>query len=308
MVSNSSTCLGVRVVVAIRIVTLFLSSLSCWALIPFGITSSFTSRPISSFLLPMSASTESLELTLDPKETAIVFIEYQNEFATEGGKLHDAVKDVMFQTKMLENSKKMADSARNSGCLIVHCPIEYDKVYSNTSCVFTVLLFVLHGVLDLSDVCLLVCLFVNVLSFICSKKKKSFSEIGKDPYGILAGVKNGKCFVEGEWGSSICESMKPVEGDIIVKGKRGLCAFHSTNLDFILRQNNIKNVVLGGFLTNCCVESTMRTAYENGYRVYTLKDCCAATSMAGQQAAYEHTFGMFSHPTTSDVIIKAVST
>lgn len=169
----------------------------------------------------------------------------------------------MFQTKMLENSKKMADSARNSGCLIVHCPIEYDK---------------------------------------------SFSEIGKDPYGILAGVKNGKCFVEGEWGSSICESMKPVEGDIIVKGKRGLCAFHSTNLDFILRQNNIKNVVLGGFLTNCCVESTMRTAYENGYRVYTLKDCCAATSMAGQQAAYEHTFGMFSHPTTSDVIIKAVST
>jgi nicotinamidase-related amidase len=151
-------------------------------------------------------------------------------------------------------------------------------------------------------------LFVFKLFILRLFNKKSFSEIGKAPYGILAGVKNGKCFVEGEWGSSICESMKPVEGDIIVKGKRGLCAFHSTNLDFILRQNNIKNVVLGGFLTNCCVESTMRTAYENGYRVYTLKDCCAATSMAGQEAAYEHTFGMFSHPTTSDAIIKAVST
>jgi hypothetical protein len=26
-------------------------------------------------------------------------------------------------------------------------------------------------------------------------------------------------------------------------------------------------VVLGGFLTNCCVESTMRSAYERGYKV-----------------------------------------
>jgi len=40
--------------------------------------------------------------------------------------------------------------------------------------------------------------------------------------------------------------------------------------------------------------------------VYTLKDCCAATSVAGQNAAFEHTFGMFSHPTTSTEIIAAL--
>jgi nicotinamidase-related amidase len=38
------------------------------------------------------------DFTLNPKETAFVFIEYQNEFATEGGKLHEAVKDAMDQT------------------------------------------------------------------------------------------------------------------------------------------------------------------------------------------------------------------
>ena len=38
------------------------------------------------------------DFTLDPKETALVFIEYQNEFTTEGGKLHEAVKDVMEKT------------------------------------------------------------------------------------------------------------------------------------------------------------------------------------------------------------------
>jgi len=45
----------------------------------------------------------------------------------------------------------------------------------------------------------------------------------------------------------------------------------------------------------------MRSAYELGYQVYTTKDCCAATSVAGHEAAYEHTFGMFSFPSTSTV-------
>jgi adenylate cyclase len=32
-------------------------------------------------------------------------------------------------------------------------------------------------------------------------------------------------------------------------------------LDFILRSKGITTIVLGGFLTNCCVESTMRAAW-----------------------------------------------
>ena len=32
-------------------------------------------------------------------------------------------------------------------------------------------------------------------------------------------------------------------------------------------------VLLAGLLANCCVESTMRSAYERGYLVYTLADC-----------------------------------
>lgn len=63
----------------------------------------------------------------------------------------------------------------------------------------------------------------------------------------------------------------------MVQGKSGLCGFTSTNLPFILSHNGIKNVALAGFLTNCCVESTMRAAYEAGFNVITLTDCCAAT-------------------------------
>ena len=37
----------------------------------------------------------------------------RNEFTTEGGKLHDAVKESMAATGMLERSAKLADEARN---------------------------------------------------------------------------------------------------------------------------------------------------------------------------------------------------
>ena len=162
---------------------------------------------------------------------------------------------------MLENSSKLAKYARETGCTIIHAPINFEKGHH---------------------------------------------EIATAPYGILAGVKEGGAFTNGEWGSEFAESMKPQDGDLIVKGKSGLCGFYSTNLDFLLRQADIKNVVLGGFLTNCCVESSMRAAYEHGYKVYTLKDCCAATSVAAHENAFEHNFGMFSIPTTSEAIVKSI--
>ena len=66
--------------------------------------------------------------SLDPEETAIVLIEYQNEFTSEGGKLHEAVKECMDTTNMLENSSKLVKEARNAGCSIVHVPISFEEV------------------------------------------------------------------------------------------------------------------------------------------------------------------------------------
>ncbi|MBV8995359.1 MAG: isochorismatase family protein [Pseudonocardiales bacterium] len=58
-------------------------------------------------------------------------------------------------------------------------------------------------------------------------------------------------------------------------------------------------LVLGGFLTNCCVESTMRTGYEHGYQVVTLTDCMAATSLEQHDNAIAYDFLTFSQPTMS---------
>ena len=190
-------------------------------------------------------------MKLDPKKTAVVMIEFQNDFTTEGGSLHGAVKDVMESTNMLQNAQETVARARELGATIIHAPITFAEGYP---------------------------------------------ELGESPYGILKGVVDTSSFRKGTWGAEFAPEMQPHQGDLVVEGKRGLCAFASTNLDFILRGRGIENVALGGFLTNCCVESSMRTAYERGFKVFTLVDCVAATSEEEQRVAIEKDFPMFSHP------------
>ena len=56
------------------------------------------------------------------------------------------------------------------------------------------------------------------------------------------------------------------------------------------------DIALGGFLTNCCVESTMRTGYDKGYKMVTLTDCTATVSAEEQDFAVAKNFPMFSRP------------
>ena len=83
-----------------------------------------------------------------------------------------------------------------------------------------------------------------------------------------------------------------------MKGKTGVDSFIGSNLQKLLKEKNIETVMIGGFLTNCCVESTMRTAYDKGYNVITLTDGTACNSQAEHLAATEVTFKMFSTPMT----------
>lgn len=200
-------------------------------------------------------------INMNSSETAIVLIEFQNDFTSEGGIFHGAVKEVMNQTKMLPNTVSLVEQARNAGVQIIHVAISFADHYS---------------------------------------------ELTPTPYGILKGVVDNGAFRKSTWGVQFVEDLNPQEADIVIEGKRGLCSFHSTNLDFILRSKGIRNVALCGFLTNCCVESTMRTAYEHGYNVITLTDCCAGLSIEEHQNAIDKDFPMFSQPMTSSEFVHIV--
>jgi nicotinamidase-related amidase len=197
-------------------------------------------------------------MAIDPKTTALVLIEYQNDFTSEGGVLHGAVSEVMDKTGMMANTLEVVDAARAAGATVMHAPITFAEGYN---------------------------------------------EISSHPYGILKGVVDGNAFIKGSWGAAIVDELAPAEGDIVIEGKRGLDTFASTNLDFILRSKGITTIVLGGFLTNCCVESTMRSGYENGYKVITLNDCVAGTSTEEHENALKYDFPMFSQPMAASEVI-----
>ena len=71
-------------------------------------------------------------MSFDPKRTAVVLIEYQNDFTSEGGVLHDAVQGDG-GTGMLENTRRLVEAARAAGATIVHAPITFVPGYGELS-------------------------------------------------------------------------------------------------------------------------------------------------------------------------------
>ncbi len=59
---------------------------------------------------------------MNAKETAFIFIEFQNEFCTEGGKLFEAVKGELSRNQTIANAARLLAGAREKGALIIHCP------------------------------------------------------------------------------------------------------------------------------------------------------------------------------------------
>lgn len=64
----------------------------------------------------------------------------------------------------------------------------------------------------------------------------------------------------------------PNKNEFIVKGRLGASAFSGSNLDNILRNNEINTVFLIGYATNVCVESTLREAHDKGYNSVIISD------------------------------------
>ncbi len=66
---------------------------------------------------------------MNASETAVIFIEFQNDFCTEGGKLHGLVRDEMTRVGTVANAKRLLDAARSKGARVIHCPFSLDTIW-----------------------------------------------------------------------------------------------------------------------------------------------------------------------------------
>lgn len=76
------------------------------------------------------------------------------------------------------------------------------------------------------------------------------------------------------------EGFEPQPGDIVIE-KDVNSAFIGTDIELRMRQHGITRLVIAGFFTNFCVETSTRMAGNLGYDTYLVPQACATTNRIG---------------------------
>jgi len=91
-------------------------------------------------------------------------------------------------------------------------------------------------------------------------------------------IGSGKILTKGTPGVEICAELAPAPGDVVLERNR-YSAFYNTELDKLLRSRGIDTVVIGGYSTNFCCDSTARDANFRDYNVVFLSDGTAPIAL-----------------------------
>jgi nicotinamidase-related amidase len=79
-------------------------------------------------------------------------------------------------------------------------------------------------------------------------------------------------FVPGSWGWQLVDALEPQADELVIRKPR-YDAFLRTSLEDDLRSRGVETIVLAGVITNCCVDTTARSAFMRGFDVLVLEDC-----------------------------------
>lgn len=87
---------------------------------------------------------------------------------------------------------------------------------------------------------------------------------------------------------------KLVTADSPVVAKNTYDAFLNTELDDVLRRGGVQRVVVCGVMTDCCCDTTARTAFNKGYETWLVKDATGSANETQHKrglAAFGFAFG-----------------
>ena len=110
--------------------------------------------------------------------------------------------------------------------------------------------------------------------YIVVKFREGFPEVSANNKSFSGLKAAGMPFTEGNPAVEIHETFKPEAGDIVVT-KRRVGAFSGSDLDAVLRAQDINHIVLAGLATSGVVLSTVRLAADMDFKITVLSDCCA---------------------------------
>ena len=189
-------------------------------------------------------------LRVDPAETAVVVIDMQNAYATEGGYVDLAGFDIAGSASVIGRIAQVLDTARAAGMPVVFLQNGWDPDYVEAGGSGS----------------------PNWHKSNALKTMRTRPEL------------HGQLLARGGWDYDLVDALTPQRGDIRVHKTR-YSAFFNSQLDSVLRSRGIRNLVFVGIASNVCVESTLRDGFHLEYFGVMLEDATHHLGPPMMQAA-----------------------
>jgi nicotinamidase-related amidase len=193
---------------------------------------------------PLSIEAEPQSIVVDAAKSALLIVDMQNDFCTEGGWLHSRGIDVSPNRKPIAPLQALIGAFRGSGIPVVWVNWGVRKDLLNIS----------------------------------PSLRHAHNPRGNEP-GLAEPVPGTRSEVikAGSWGAQVIDEIDPGERDVQIV-KHRFSAFWDTETDAVLRNLGIKTLFIGGVNMDQCVMTTLEDASFLGYDTVLIEDATATTS------------------------------
>ena len=176
-------------------------------------------------------------LRMKPNETAVIIVDMQNAYASEGGYVDIAGFDVTGAAGAIAKTRAVLDAARAAGVTVIYFQNGWYKDYVEAGTPGS----------------------PNWHKSNALKTMRTRPELA------------GTLLAKGTWDYAIVDALQPQPGDIVIPKTR-YSGFFNTNIDSVLRSRGIRTLVFTGVATNVCVEYSLRDAFHLEYFGVVLED------------------------------------
>jgi ureidoacrylate peracid hydrolase len=182
-------------------------------------------------------------IVVDPAQTAVLVVDMQNDFGSEGGMFHRAGIDISMIQRAVAPTAATLKAARSAGIKIVYLKMAFHP--------------------DLSD----------------AGGPESPNRVRHLRLGVGQSARSptgapSRLLIRDTWNTDIVPQLAPHAGDIVIY-KHRFSGFYQTDLDAKLKSLRVRYMIVTGCTTSVCVESTIRDAMFRDYSCVLLEDCTA---------------------------------
>jgi ureidoacrylate peracid hydrolase len=193
--------------------------------------------------MPTQIQAKPFPFVLDPTRTAVLVVDMQNDFGSEGGMFHRAGIDISAIRRTIAPTAAVLGAARSIGMKVVYLKMGFRP--------------------DLSDL---------GGTDSPNRARHLFLGVGQGVTTPVGGA--SRILIRDTWNTDVIPELAARAGDVVVY-KHRFSGFYETNLDALLKTAGVDQIVVTGCTTSVCVESTIRDAMYRDYSCLLLSDCCA---------------------------------